>query len=202
LIQHRWTATVVAKAKINIRLFGLHPERVKTLKQLRMQLFAVPQSDYILQMCDTVYHALESKSSISLHQKAIPVAPNVQQEKPLPNVSQQSPFLVRIGTFALMESVFIATGFLAMKKQLQLSTNPILPTEVKAAVTLISIAWHTLAIFMVKDIALQIFSAEWMEQVRQNGNIPLAETDRVSQISSGYIDQIQHFISPTATYQF
>jgi len=41
-----------------------------------------------------------------------------------------------------------------------------------------------------------------MEQVRQNGNIPLAETDRVSQISSRYIDQIQHFISPTATYQF
>ncbi|KAF5354046.1 hypothetical protein D9756_007216 [Leucocoprinus leucothites] len=68
--------------------------------------------------------------------------------------------------------------------------------------TAISVIWHALATFTVREILLQVFSAEWMELARQNGKVVFRETDVVSRITTGYIDQITHFGSKRATTPF
>ncbi|KXN87578.1 hypothetical protein AN958_08459 [Leucoagaricus sp. SymC.cos] len=101
-----------------------------------------------------------------------------------------------------MESLFIFLAAYAISTPIVLPLSSNALPEAKAVVTSLSVIWHTIAVSLVKDIALYIFSVEWMEQVRQAGRIVLDETDIVSRISAGYIDQIQHWISPTATPPF
>ncbi|KXN90896.1 hypothetical protein AN958_03426 [Leucoagaricus sp. SymC.cos] len=101
-----------------------------------------------------------------------------------------------------MEVAFIALAARAGMKPIVLTVSPSKLTEAKATVTLLSIVWHAIAVFLVKDVVVHVFSAEWMEQAKRSGRVVLDETDIVSRVSAGYIDQIQHFISPTATIPF
>lgn len=55
----------------------------------------------------------------------------------------------------------------------------------------------------MKDVLLNIFSAEWVEQ--SNGtwhNLTLQELDIVSRLTTGFIDQLKHCISRRATHAF
>ncbi len=112
-------------------------------------------------------------------------------------------FLIRTGAFVVLELGFMILASLASANPIptSLSSNVTL-TEAKSALTIITIIWHTLAIFTVKDIILHIFSAEWMEQYRKSGSIVLGETDSVSRITAGLLNQIQHFASRKATFPF
>ncbi|KAF5354795.1 hypothetical protein D9756_005769 [Leucocoprinus leucothites] len=113
--------------------------------------------------------------------------------------------LIRVGTFILIELGFISLASVAVSKPraLPLHLMPSISlTEAKGALTLICIIWHGLAIFAVKEILLHIFSAEWMEQVRRSGKLVLRETDVVSRMTTGYVDQVIHFSSRKATMPF
>ncbi|KXN85133.1 hypothetical protein AN958_11673 [Leucoagaricus sp. SymC.cos] len=108
----------------------------------------------------------------------------------------------RIGFFTVMEILFIFLAAYAMFTPIVLPFFPSALTEAKAIVTSLSVIWHTIAVSLIRDVPLHIFSAEWMEQVRQSGRIALDETDIVSRITTGYLDHIRHWISPVATRPF
>ncbi|KAF5355099.1 hypothetical protein D9756_005774 [Leucocoprinus leucothites] len=72
----------------------------------------------------------------------------------------------------------------------------------KGAVTLVSITWHALAVFAVKDLLLHTFSVEWMQLYRKSGEMIPGETDAVSRLTAGIIDQTKHALSPTSTLSF
>ncbi|KAJ3558692.1 hypothetical protein NP233_g11458 [Leucocoprinus birnbaumii] len=114
-------------------------------------------------------------------------------------------FLIRIGAFIALELGFIALAAVATSDPttlpLHLSSSISLP-EAKGAFTVIAVIWHALAVFAVKEILLHLFSAEWMEQVQRSGELVARETDNVSRMTTGYLDQVAHFGSRRATFQF
>ncbi|KAJ3554648.1 hypothetical protein NP233_g12375 [Leucocoprinus birnbaumii] len=75
-------------------------------------------------------------------------------------------------------------------------------TELKAGIAALSVAWHTLAGFFVKDIIAVVCSAEFMVQYRRLGELNPGLTDRVFMITSGTIDNLLHFVMGTATGRF
>jgi hypothetical protein len=54
----------------------------------------------------------------------------------------------------------------------------------------------------VKDILLNIFSAEWIEQHNGSRSLTLQELDIASRLTSGFIDQARHCVSDRATHAF
>lgn len=128
---------------------------------------------------------------------------SVYAPKKPPSSNPKRDFLLRIGAFSVLELGFIALASIAGWNPIILSLpSSTTLTEAKGGFTVISIVWHALAAFMVKGILLQIFSAEWMEQYRVSGDLVPGETDIVSCITSGYIEQIKHFKSNKATFPF
>ncbi|KAF9443882.1 hypothetical protein P691DRAFT_376996 [Macrolepiota fuliginosa MF-IS2] len=112
-------------------------------------------------------------------------------------------FFLRISAFIIIEAGFIILAAFAYNNTVLLHLPPrITLTEAKGGLTIISVVWHTIAVFAVKDIILHVFSAEWMEQYRKSGTIVLGETDVVSRMTSGILNQIQHFTTRTATSPF
>ncbi|KAJ3559852.1 hypothetical protein NP233_g11161 [Leucocoprinus birnbaumii] len=114
-------------------------------------------------------------------------------------------FAIRVCAFTLIELGFIALASVATSTfwALPLHLSHIVSlTEAKAAFTAVFIVWHALAVFAVKDILIHIFSAEWMEQFRRSGKLILRETDVVSRMTAGYVDQINHFGTRKATIPF
>lgn len=129
--------------------------------------------------------------------KEIVVHPSDSSPRTIPRHS----FLIRVIIFVLLESGFIALVSAALHKPIFLHgsfTN----SEVKGAATVIAIVWHALAIYVVKDILLNIFSAEWTGQYDESRNLTLQELDIVSRLTTGLIDQAKHCISRRATLQF
>jgi hypothetical protein len=103
----------------------------------------------------------------------------------------------------LVEAGFVTLASLATTTDIPLHLpSSVSLTEAKGAITIISVIWHALAIFAVRDILLHIFSTEWMEQFRRSGKLVLRETDIVSRMTTGYVDQITHFMSRKASLSF
>ncbi|KAJ3562224.1 hypothetical protein NP233_g9710 [Leucocoprinus birnbaumii] len=114
-------------------------------------------------------------------------------------------FVFRIGVFIAIEMGFIILASLATSNSRLLSLNlssSISLTEAKGAFTVISVVWHSLAVFSIKEILLRIFSAEWMAQVRRSGKLIIRETDIVSRMTTGYLEQIAYLRSGNATVSF
>ncbi|KXN80598.1 hypothetical protein AN958_09745 [Leucoagaricus sp. SymC.cos] len=154
-------------------------------------------------MSDTVYHSLYSTlSNTSSPSEKVKIHSAKEPSHDGHMSTSRSRFLLRIGAFLLLEGGFVTLAACAMTYHITLPFSSTLLTEVKAVVNMLSIAWHATTVFMVKGIALHVFSAEWMEQVHRSRQIILDRTDIVSQITAGYIDQIYHFIYPTATRSF
>lgn len=149
----------------------------------------------------TGYHPLSHSSSSDVFAKeSIQVFPAKRSSQ----AGTASPwqFFLRTAAFIVMECAFIALAARASIKPFALSLSPSRLTEAKATATLLSIVWHAIAVLLVKDIIVHIFSAEWMEQVRKSGRVVLEESDIVSRVSSSYIDHMQHLVSPIATLPF
>lgn len=121
--------------------------------------------------------------------------------KPTSRTIPRYSFLIRLIIFLLLEFGFIALASAALWKPIILHLS-FTVTEVKGAFTAITILWHTIAIYIVKDILLNVFSAEWMEQHRLSPNLPLQELDSVSRLTTGFFDQTGHFASKRATGPF
>ncbi|KAF9443879.1 hypothetical protein P691DRAFT_839767, partial [Macrolepiota fuliginosa MF-IS2] len=112
-------------------------------------------------------------------------------------------FFLRISAFVIVEAGFIILAAFACNNPILLHLPPrVTLTEAKGGLTIISVVWHTLAVFAANDVILHVFSAEWMEQYRKSGTIVLGETDVVSRMTSGILNQIQHFTTRTATSPF
>jgi hypothetical protein len=125
----------------------------------------------------------------------------VQTHQSSPRTIPRHSFLIRVIIFVLLEFSFIALVSAALHRPIILDlsfTNP----EVKGAVTAIAIFWHALAVYVVKDILLNIFSAEWIEQYNGSQDLTLQELDIVSRLTTGFIDQAKHCISKRATHPF
>lgn len=151
------------------------------------------------------YFPLSTRQTDNDHHLEVGVVPSTATKlfwRPSSVQIRQS-FILRTSAFMLMELSFIVLASLAI-------TNPIpihlfsdtTLTEAKGALTIISVLWHALAILAVKNIVLQIFSAEWIEQYRRSGNVVLGETDNVSRLTAGFLDHIKHFVSRKATIPF
>jgi hypothetical protein len=148
------------------------------------------------------YSTLSSSSSSSddirsRNPKEIVVQANQSSPRTIPRHS----FLIRVIIFILLEFAFIALVSAALHRPIFLDLSFTI-TEVKGAVTAIAIFWHAAAVYVVKDILLNIFSGEWIGQYDGSQNLTLQELDIVSRLTTGVIDQAKHCISKRATYPF
>jgi hypothetical protein len=125
----------------------------------------------------------------------------VKSSKSSPRTIPRHSFLIRVVIFILLEFAFIALVSAALHRPAILHVSFTI-TEVKGAVTAIAIVWHAVAVYVVKDILLNIFSAEWIEQYDGSPSLSLQELDIVSRLTTGFIDQAKHCISKRATYPF
>ncbi|KAF9443592.1 hypothetical protein P691DRAFT_713072 [Macrolepiota fuliginosa MF-IS2] len=142
-----------------------------------------------------------SQSQSTLHLKADVLIPASKRASHEPG--SRWTLLLRIGAFIILECGFIVLATFALINPIPLHlSSAITLGEAKGALTIASIAWHALAVSIVKDIALQMFSAEWMERYRKSGRIVVGETDVVSRITSGITDWMMHFIVRAATLPF
>ncbi|KAJ3568845.1 hypothetical protein NP233_g5447 [Leucocoprinus birnbaumii] len=152
---------------------------------------------------DTEYHPLSPIQSSGTARTKPPILIHPPTKSTSSYFTRRSALFLRIGAFTIMESGFIILAGYAMSRPIPLPTSSsISPTEAKGGVTIVSIIWHAIAVHIVKDILLGIFSGEWMEQVRRTGRIVLEETDLVSRVSAGYFDQIYHFATRRASFPF
>ncbi|KAF5354830.1 hypothetical protein D9756_005722 [Leucocoprinus leucothites] len=94
-------------------------------------------------------------------------------------------FYWRAGIFVILEAAFLGFGYRCL-------TNPIpinLPSylsirEARGAATVLSISWHSLTGFLVKDVIYAVFSAEF------------------STITSGLLVQTSTFFTKTPTLEY
>jgi hypothetical protein len=127
----------------------------------------------------------------------IVVQPSDSSRQTLPRHS----FFIRFIIFVLLESGFIALVSAALHKPIILAVS-LTNSEVKGAVTAIAIVWHALAVYAVKDVLLNVFSAEWIGQYDESKRFTLQDLDVVSRLTTGLIDQARHCISTRATLPF
>jgi hypothetical protein len=125
----------------------------------------------------------------------------MQRSKSNPRTIPRHSFPIRVIIFVLLEFGFIALISAALWRPIILPLSFTI-TEVNGALTAVAILWHTLAIYVVKDILLNIFGAEWREQYYMSPSTALRELDSVSRLTTGIFDQIEHFASERATNVF
>lgn len=130
------------------------------------------------------------------------LAPGKGTRKPY-DIQFRYSFALRTLIFALLETGFIVLAAFATAKPIPLHlTSDITIAEAKGAITIITIIWHSLAVYLVKDVTLYVFSAEWMEQFRRSGRMISGETDIVSRLMSGLVNQTRHFVSLKASFPY
>ncbi|KAF9441991.1 hypothetical protein P691DRAFT_765685 [Macrolepiota fuliginosa MF-IS2] len=112
-------------------------------------------------------------------------------------------FAGRALVFIALEFSFLGLAYRCLVRPIPIHLPPFVsPTEIKAATTIISVIWHTLAAFAVKDIVSSILSAECMAQYRRTGDLVPDETDRVSWITSGILAQTSYFLTTRPTFEY
>ena len=107
-------------------------------------------------------------------------------------------FRIRLLLFFLIEAGFIALASVCLARPLPLMLG-FSDSKVKGGLTVISIIWHSLAVFAGVKIAIDAFSREWSVQLEHM--IP-GTTDIVSTINSGLIDRTSHSVSKHASCTF
>lgn len=113
----------------------------------------------------------------------------------------------KIFFFASFELAFVALAWTAYKKQgIQLHIfveNSATGNLAHSVFSWVVIIWNALAINALKDIALYVFSAEWLSQSHNTDySFVAGRADRVSVLTSGLVDQIVYFFSRTATRRY
>jgi len=107
-------------------------------------------------------------------------------------------FRIRLLLFCLIEAGFIALASVCLARPLPLTLG-FSDSGVKGGLTVISIVWHSLAVFAGGKITIDAFSREWSVQLEQ---IVSGTTDRVSTINSGLLDRTLHCLSKHASSTF
>jgi hypothetical protein len=125
----------------------------------------------------------------------------VQTSDSSPRTLPRYSFLIRFTIFVTLESGFIALVSAALHKPIVLDVS-FTDSEVKGAVTAIAILWHALAVYAIKDVLLNVFSAEWIGQYDESKRFTLQDLDIVSRLTTGLIDQARHCMSTRATLPF
>jgi len=107
-------------------------------------------------------------------------------------------FRIRFFLFCLIEAGFIILASVCLVRPLPLTLG-FSDSKVKGSFTIISIIWHSLAVFAGGKIPIDAFSREWSVQLEHM--IP-GTTDIVSTINSGLIDRTSHSVSKHASSTF
>lgn len=165
---------------------------IKTYKSLQYAKTTFTQSHPNQMSLHTIY-----KPILSPH-PAIVGLKNPQRQ------NRQS-FIIRFLTFTFLETSFLFLGAWCLTHPIQLPisiANGILIQDAKAITTAISVLWHALAGLVAKDIILQVFSAEWAALYCYMGTLQPNQTDAMSVITSGLLDQLKHAILQKSTPHF
>ena len=122
----------------------------------------------------------------------------------LHTVWQTSPYFGNIVIFSLTEFLFMALG---MVLYFVVVTLPVASTNhrsiLKGAMTVLLVAWHTIALAPVYAIVAFVYSSEWLNLYRDNGNqfIP-GTTDRLSTLTSSWIVRARYMLSYSPSWPF
>lgn len=79
---------------------------------------------------------------------------------------------------------------------------PLSLSNAKAAFTVISIAWQLIATLPLADIVSHCFSSEWYFQVTQTNALIPGQTDVVSIVTAGALDQLKYTWTSRASNRF
>ncbi|KAF5348496.1 hypothetical protein D9756_009660 [Leucocoprinus leucothites] len=117
----------------------------------------------------------------------------------------------RVVVFILFETSFLIFAYYCLLHPISLQSDPrkdigvlfwFSLTELKAGITAVSVVWHTLACLFIKDIVATVCSAEFMAQYRRLQGMKPGKSDRVSIITSGFVDNLVHFFGSATTREF
>lgn len=99
---------------------------------------------------------------------------------------------IRLSIFLLLEIAYIALAVSCYYKPIFLPTF-LTFKQGKGIVTVTSIAWQTIAVIPVSEIALFVFSGEWSVQLLRTGRLVPGTTDKVSTLTASFLDRLAHF---------
>lgn len=124
------------------------------------------------------------------------------QEEPRSAISRYTRInlYLRFLLFVLIEAGFIALAAVCLAKPVPLNIRlKLSDSEVKGGFTVIFILWQSLAIIAGGYILADAFSREWSVQLAQ---LVPGTTDRVSTVTSGFLDRILYFFTKRASGTF
>lgn len=139
---------------------------------------------------------------------ASPLEEKIDDSSPSPSPEPQSAvsrnvrlgFYLRLLLFFTIEAAFIVFAAVCLVKPIPLDLPlSFSDSEVKGGFTVIFIVWHSLAILSGGHILADAFSREWSVQL---ANIIPGRTDRVSTVTSGFLDRIFHVVSKHSSGTF
>ncbi|KAF8983309.1 hypothetical protein BDQ17DRAFT_1437465 [Cyathus striatus] len=108
-------------------------------------------------------------------------------------------FGLRVLTFVLLEASFLVVAQLALRHPLLLLPSYLNLRTLKGGFTVISIIWHTLAIFTIQPLVTQVVSSEWYFVGSRTGVVRIGKDDTVSTLTADLVDHICHTLSRRAS---
>ncbi|KDQ49569.1 hypothetical protein JAAARDRAFT_200730 [Jaapia argillacea MUCL 33604] len=109
----------------------------------------------------------------------------------------------RVAAFLSLELLYLALAAYCLVKPIVIpSMGNTRQKEVKGALTILSVAWQTLALFPVRDVVTFVFSGEWSHLVSSTGTLIVGKTDRVSTLTSGQVDRLRHSVDSKASRSY
>ncbi|KAF8996966.1 hypothetical protein BDQ17DRAFT_1411559, partial [Cyathus striatus] len=108
-------------------------------------------------------------------------------------------FGLRVLTFVLLEASFLVVAELALRHPLLLLPSDLNLRTLKGGFTVISIIWHTLAIFTIQPLVTQVVSSEWYFVGSRTGVVRIGKDDTVSTLTADLVDHIRHTLSRRAS---
>ncbi|KAJ3575935.1 hypothetical protein NP233_g756 [Leucocoprinus birnbaumii] len=139
---------------------------------------------------------------------ASPVEEKINPTSPGPSPEPESAvsrrdrigFYLRVLLFCIFEGAFIVLAAVCLAKPIPLHIALNLSdSEVKGGFTVVFIVWHSLAILAGGHILADAFSREWSVRL---ADIQPGRSDRVSTVTSGFLDRILHIISKHSSGTF
>ena len=111
--------------------------------------------------------------------------------------------LLRVTGFLVAELAYIALAAVALNHPILLPRSTDAHVKaVKGGFNTAFIVWQMVSLFPANDILSFMYSGEWSFVSREEGELKPGLTDRVSTLTSGWLDRVKHMFARTSSSAF
>ena len=122
-----------------------------------------------------------------------------ERHQDMPLQSQRG-WISHILLFISLEVAYMTLVTIACIQPVVLSVDNSI--KAKGVTTLVSIAWQTIALLPIRDIASSIFSSEWSHSFWRTRELIPGQTDSVSVQTAGFLVRSKHFFTSDSSWAF